>query len=99
MEESDIVFPISGHPTMWPNMGFVELPVGLGFRASIASLPDHAAIRVVNHTVDKKRKKEKGDKKVRRWAKQRARMNRGKRKQGSEEEEEEEEGDSSGLPV
>ena len=75
MEESDAMFVISGHPTVWLDVGFVELPVGLGFWASIMLLLEHVALRVVNHTVDEKRKKEK----VRRRAKQRARLNRGKR--------------------
>jgi hypothetical protein len=25
MEESNIVFPTPGHPSMWPDMGFVDL--------------------------------------------------------------------------
>ena len=29
--EADAVFLILGHPMMWPDMGFIELPVGLVF--------------------------------------------------------------------
>ena len=79
-KETDTVFPIPGHPTMRPDMGFVELPTGLGFRASIAPLPEHAAMRAVNCAADDKRKKEKDDKKARRRVKQRARLNQGKRR-------------------
>ena len=43
MEESDAVFSIPGHPVMWPDAGFIELPVGLGFRASVVPLPEHAS--------------------------------------------------------
>ena len=51
MDEFDDVFPILGHPMMRPEPGFVELPVDLGFRASIVLLPEHA-----------RRKKEKDNK-------------------------------------
>ena len=68
MEESDAVFPILGHPAMRPDTGIVELPAGLGFRASVAPLPEHAAVRAANRIVDEKRKK-KDNKKARRWAK------------------------------
>ena len=30
-EESDTMFLIPGHPMMRPYVGFIELPVGLGF--------------------------------------------------------------------
>jgi len=48
--------------------------VGLGFRASITSLPEHAAVRALNRIVDEKRKKEKDDKKVKRRAMERAKL-------------------------
>ena len=35
MEEFDTMFLILGHPTMWLDTGFVELPAGLGFWASV----------------------------------------------------------------
>ena len=38
-DESNAVFPILGHPVMRPESGFIELPVDLGFWASIAPLP------------------------------------------------------------
>ncbi|XP_066323111.1 uncharacterized protein [Miscanthus floridulus] len=44
--------------------GFVELPIGLGFRVSIAPLLEHAAVRAENHATNEKRKKEKDDKKL-----------------------------------
>ena len=50
--EADAVFPIPGHPVMRPDMGFIELPAGLVFRDSIMPLPEHAAMRTVNHAVD-----------------------------------------------
>ena len=31
MGEANTVFPTQGHPMMWPDMGFIELPVGLVF--------------------------------------------------------------------
>ena len=64
---------------------------------SVAPLQEHALVRAANHTVDEQRKKDKYDKEARRWA----RLNRGKRWQGSEEEEEEEEdeGDGFGSPI
>ena len=30
-EAADAVFPILGHPVMWPDAGFIELPTGLVF--------------------------------------------------------------------
>jgi len=51
-DESSAVFPISGHPVMRPEPGFIELPVDLGFRASVASLPEHAAMRAATHATD-----------------------------------------------
>ena len=65
--ESDTVFPILRHPMMWPDMGFIELPAGLVFWDSIAPLPEHAAMRVVNRAIDEKRKK-KDEEKVKQWA-------------------------------
>lgn len=88
------MFPILGHPTMWPDAGFVELPVGLGFRTSIAPLPEHAALRAMNRATDEKNKKVKDDKKVRQWVK----LDQGKWQQGSHDEEEEEE-EGSGSPI
>ena len=40
-------------------------------------LLEHTTVRAANHAIDEKRKKEKDDKKVRLWAKQRARLNQG----------------------
>ena len=51
-DESDAMFPIPGHPMMRPEPGFIELPVDLGFRASVASLPEHAAMRAATHATD-----------------------------------------------
>ena len=34
--EAEAMFPTPRHPVMWPDMGFVELPVGLVFWDSIA---------------------------------------------------------------
>ena len=31
MGEADAMFLIPWHPVMWPDMGFIELPVGLVF--------------------------------------------------------------------
>ena len=70
-KEFDAVFLILGHPAMQPDVGFVELPTVLGFQTSITPLPEHAAMRGVNHVIDEKRKK-KDDKK----AKQQAKLNR-----------------------
>ena len=98
------MFPILGHPVMRPDTGFIKLPAGLVFRDSIASLPEHTAVRAVNHVVDKQMMKKKDDEEKKRRSKQRAKMQRGKRCQGSsgeeeEEEEEEEEDDGSGSPI
>ena len=65
---------------MRSNAGFIELPIGLGFHASTALLLEHTVVRAANCAADEKRKKEKDDKKARRWAKQRARLNQGKRR-------------------
>ena len=98
MDESKAVFLILRHPMMWPNAGFVELPARLGFWASVALLPEHAVMRLANHAIDEKKKKAKDDKKARWWAKERAKLDRGKRWQGLDnEEEEEEEGDGSPI--
>ena len=103
-EEADAVFPILGHPVIRPDAGFIELPVGLVFRDSVTLLPEHAAMRAVNHAVDEQRKKKKNDEEKKRWSKQRAKLQRGKRHQGSskeeeKEEEEEEEDDDSRSPI
>lgn len=76
MKEFDAVFPIPGHPPMWQDVGFVELPSRLGFWASVVPLPEHMVVRSVNHTIDEKRNKEKDDKKVKQWEKERAKLNR-----------------------
>jgi len=70
IKEADAVFPISGHPVMPPDVGFIELPVGLAFWDSIMPLPEHAAVRVVNHATDEQRKKKKDDKEKKWWSKQ-----------------------------
>ena len=85
------MFSTLGHPVMRPDVGFIELSAGLVFRDSIAPLPEHAAVRAANRTADENRKNEKDDKRAKRWVKERAKLNRGKRQQGSEEEEEEKE--------
>ena len=36
--EAKAVFLILGHPVMWPDAGFIELPAGLVFQDSIAPL-------------------------------------------------------------
>ena len=75
---------------MRPELGFIELSTDLGFRASIAPLPEHAAMRAMNCTINEWRKKEKDDKEKKWWARERAKLQRGKRRQGSSEEEDEE---------
>ena len=55
------MFPILRHPVMWPDTGFIELPVGLVFLDSISLLPEHVAVRVANHAMDEQRKKKKKD--------------------------------------
>ena len=55
--EADVMFPIPGHPVMWPNVGFIDLPVGLVFWNSVMPLPEHAAMKVTNHATDEQRKK------------------------------------------
>jgi len=60
-------------------------------------LLEHAAVRAANRATDGKKKKAKDNKKARRWAKEREKLDRGKRWQGSDSEEEEEERD--GSPV
>ena len=95
------MFPVLGHPMMQPDVGFIELPARLSFLASVVLLPEHAAMRTVNRPIDKKRKKKKDEEKAKRWAKERAKLDRGRWWQGSEEEEEEERegGDGSRSPV
>ena len=75
-EESNTMFLILGHPLILSDTSFVELPVGLGFQASVTPLPEHAVVKAMNNAVDERRKKDKDDKEVRRWA----RLNRGKRR-------------------
>ena len=55
------MFLILGHPVMRPDVGFIELPMGLVFQDSTAPLPKHAAVRAVNRAVDEQRKKKKDD--------------------------------------
>ena len=45
------MFLILGHPMMWPDTGFIELPMGLAFRDSIVTLLEHTTMRAVNHAV------------------------------------------------
>ena len=91
------MFPIAGHPVMRPNVGFIELLVGLVFQDSIMPLLEHVAVRAANHATDKQRKK-KDDGEKKRQSKQRAKLQRGKQRQGLSEEEEDED-DSSMLPI
>jgi len=99
----DAMFLILGHLVIRLKLGFLELPVDLGFRASIAPLLEHMAERATNRAADERRKKDKDDEEKKRWATERAKLQRGKRRQGSleEDEEEEEEGedDGSGSPI
>ena len=37
---------------MRPNVGFIEMLAGLAFWDSVASLLEHAAVRVTNHAMD-----------------------------------------------
>jgi len=89
---------------MWLELGFIKLPADLGFWASVALLSEHAAVRATNHAIDEWRKKDKDDKEKKWWAKERAKLQRGKWRQRSSEEEregeeEEEEDDDSGSPI
>ena len=59
--EADAVFPISGHPVMRPDVGFIELPMRLVFWDSIMPLLEHAAVRATNHATDEQGKKKKDD--------------------------------------
>ena len=97
------MFSISGHPVMSPDVGFIELPLGLVIWDSITQLLEQAAMRVANRATDEQRKKKKDDEEKKRWSKQRAKLQRGKQCQGSsgeeEEEEEEEEDDGSMSPI
>ena len=74
MGEADALFLIPGHPVMWPDMGFIELPVGLVFLDSIALLLEHMAMRAANHVADEQWKKKKDDKEKKRRLKQRAKL-------------------------
>ena len=98
MGEVDVVFPILGHPMMWPNVGFIELPVGLTFQDSITPLPEHTVVRAANHVVDEQRKKKKDDEEKKWSSKQRAKQQQGKQRHGSSEGEEEED-DGFGSPI
>ena len=79
------MFLILVHPMMRSDVGFIELSAGLVFQDSVTPLPEHAAVRVVNHATDEKRKKNKDEEKAKRRVK--------------EEEEEGKGGDGSGSPV
>ena len=68
--EADAMFPIPGHPMMRPDVGFIELSMGLVFRDSVALLPEHAVVRVANCAPDEQRKKKKDDKEKKRQLKQ-----------------------------
>ena len=75
MGEGDAMFLIPGHPMMWPDAGFIELPAVLVFRDSIAPLLEHVAMRAANRATDeqwKKKKKDDEEKKCR--SKQRAKL-------------------------
>ncbi|XP_066323222.1 uncharacterized protein [Miscanthus floridulus] len=75
--EANIMFLTLGHPVMWPDMGFVELPVGLVFQDSVTPLLEHTAMRAANHAMDeqwKKKKKDNEEEKCR--SKQRAKLYR-----------------------
>ena len=74
MDESNTMFPILGHLVMRLEPGFIELPTDLGFQASIAPLPEHAAVRAANHAIDEWRKKEKDDKEKKWQASQQAKL-------------------------
>ena len=97
--EANAVFPISGHPVMRPDTGFIELTTGLVFRDSIALLPQHATVRVANHAVDERRKKKQEDEEKKRRLKQRGRQRQGSLEEEEEQEEEEEDDDSSMSPI
>ena len=73
------MFPISGHPVMRSDASFIEILAGLVFRDSITPLLEHAAMRVVNHATDEKKKKVKHNKKARWQAKEWAKLDQGKR--------------------
>ena len=67
MREANAVFPILGHPMMWLDMGFIELPAGLVFRDSVAPLLEHAAMRAANRAADEQRKMKKKDDEKMKW--------------------------------
>ena len=52
MDEFDALFLIPRHPVMRPKPDFIDLPVDLGFQASVEPLPEHVAMRVVNRATD-----------------------------------------------
>ena len=70
VREADAMFLILGHPVMWLDVGFIELPVGLVFWDSVMLLPEHAAVRVANRAMDEQRKKKKDDEEKKGWSKQ-----------------------------
>ena len=61
MGEADIMFLIPRHPMMWPDIGFIELLVGLVFWDSIVLLLEHVTMRAVNYAMDEQSKKKKDD--------------------------------------
>jgi len=73
-DESNVMFPILGYPVMRPEPGFIELPMDLGFQASVTPLPEHAAVRAANRATYEWRKKEKDDKEKKWRAKARAKL-------------------------
>jgi len=71
------MFLILGHPVMQLDVGFIDLPMRLVFWDFVALLPEHAAMRAVNHAVDEQRKKKKDDEEKKWRSKQRAKLQRG----------------------
>jgi len=55
----DAMFLILGHLVIRLKLGFLELPVDLGFLSSVVPLPEHAAVRAANRATDERRKKDK----------------------------------------
>ena len=70
IDEPNAVFPILGYPMIRLEPDFIELPTDLGFKTSIASLPEHAAVRAANRAADERRKKDKDDEEKKWWVKE-----------------------------
>jgi hypothetical protein len=68
------------------------LQTGFLFWDSIVPLPEHAAVRMVNSTMNERRKKQKDEEKTKRQ-KEQMKLDRGRRRQGLEEKEEEDDDD------